>query len=65
MAKTNSVLFLQALVAAGVLSGDTSNITRVIIDARVGQPLLVHVEHIGDNRLLDTVPALREVLGLS
>jgi hypothetical protein len=61
MPKITSLPFLEALVEAGVVS-NTNTITRVVIDAKVGEPLRVHVEHIGDKSLLDTVPELREAM---
>lgn len=55
--------FVEALVKAGIID-DPSMVTRVIIDVRPTQMVVVHVERIGDESLVDTVPALAESLGL-
>lgn len=61
MSKITSLPFLMALADAGILT-DQNSVARVVIDAKVGEPLRVHVEHIGDQSLLDTVPHLREAM---
>lgn len=51
---------LDVLVASGVLSKE-DNATRVVIDLRVGQLPVVHVEKYGDERMLELVRALEGV----
>lgn len=51
--------FIKQLVAAGVLPADQSHqVARVVIDARPGYYLTMHVQTVGDSRLLDVVPTL-------
>lgn len=51
--------FIKRLVAAGVLSEDEGRqVARVVIDAQAGYYLTMHVQTIGDARLLDVVPTL-------
>lgn len=60
MAKIMADAFLQALVTAGVVT-EPDTVTRVIIDARPGRPLYIHMEHIGDERILGAVSTLSEL----
>lgn len=60
MAKIAADAFLKALVSAGVVT-DPDTVTRVIIDARPGKPLYIHVEHVGDERILGAVSTLSEL----
>lgn len=56
-ARITSDRFHAALVEAGVVrSGEY--IRRIVIDAQAGHVVVVHVERIGDTRLLDVVPTL-------
>ncbi len=64
MAKISGIHFAEALEKAGIIS-DLNTIARVIIDIKAGDVIRLHVERIGDQRLLDTVPELRQALGLS
>lgn len=50
-------LFHQALVDAGVIR-DGERIRRIVLDARAGQPVMLHIERFGDSRLLDVVQSL-------
>lgn len=43
--------FLKALAAAGIIH-DGDHVRRVIIDAEMGSVVVVHVERLGDERLL-------------
>lgn len=52
--------FARALVDAGVIE-DLGAIHRVVIDARAGQPVALHVEYLGDLRLLDVAEPLAGV----
>jgi hypothetical protein len=57
MSAVSAERFHEALVAAGVVRrGD--RIRRVVIGAQMGHALVMHVERIGDSRLLDVVPTL-------
>lgn len=49
--------FHQALVDAGVIR-DGECIRRIVIDARAGAAVKIHVERFGDTRLLDVVRTL-------
>lgn len=50
-------VFHDALVAAGVIRGG-EDITRIVIDVKVGELVVIHVERFGDTRLLDVVRTL-------
>ncbi len=49
--------FHDALVAAGVIR-DGEHYLRIIIDARAGNPVIIHAERYGDERLLDVARTL-------
>lgn len=49
--------FVKALIGAGVLPGD-ARIARVVVDARPGWALTMHVQYLADGRILDVVPGL-------
>jgi len=52
--------FHEALVAVGVV-GDGEQIRRIVIDALVGEPVVMHIERFGDLRLIDVVSTLHGV----
>lgn len=52
--------FAEALLAAGVIRVE-DNVTRVVIDAKVGHMPVIYVERYADERLLEVVPALTGV----
>lgn len=60
--KITSHYFCEELAKAGIISGDLSTISRVTIDARGGQPLVINIEQSGDTRIFDTIPALKDCL---
>jgi hypothetical protein len=47
----------QALVDAGVTRED-DKIRRIVIDAKMNDVVVIHVERVGDTRLLDVMPTL-------
>lgn len=49
--------FHEALVRAGVIRADEF-IHRIVIDAKAGHAVVIHVERVGDDRLLDVVQTL-------
>lgn len=49
--------FFKALTAAGIFR-DGERVRRVVIDARTGHALVIHVERYGDERLLSVVATL-------
>lgn len=49
--------FGEALHAAGILP-DHRRVARVVIDARPGHALVMHVQYLADERILDVVPGL-------
>lgn len=55
--RLTSRAFHDALVDAGVIRAG-ENIRRIVIDAKAGDVVVVHVERIGDTRLLDVVRTL-------
>lgn len=47
--------FAAALVAAGVIP-EADSVQRIVIDVKdAGEPVIIHIERIGDERLLDVV----------
>jgi len=52
--------FHEALVAAGVVRAG-ERIRRVVIDAKAGEAVILHVERFGDERLLDVVRGLEGI----
>lgn len=50
----------KALVAAGVIR-DGERIRRLVIDAKAWEPVVIHVERFGDERLLDVVRSLEGI----
>ena len=52
--------FLEALGAAGIITADM-RVRRVVIDAKIGDFVVMHVECYGDERLIEIVPALTGV----
>ena len=49
--------FLNALINAGVIHrGD--RVRRVVIDAQIGEAVVIHVERLGDTRVLDVAQTL-------
>jgi hypothetical protein len=52
--------FIDALLAAGVVDIE-DKVSRVIIDARVDNVVVVYVERYGDERLYHLLPALSRV----
>ena len=52
MARIMAHVFAKALEEAGVIS-DLDNIERIVIDVQVYQPIRVHVQRLGDERLID------------
>jgi hypothetical protein len=49
--------FADAILASGFVGVD-DRVTRIVIDAPVGDIVKVYVERIGDERLLNVVPGL-------
>lgn len=49
--------FLEALTEAGIITAE-DRVRRVVIDAPIDGPLVVHVERYGDKRLLTVVGSL-------
>lgn len=45
----------------GVVGGDMDSVIRVVIDIRGGSPPIVHVERLGDERVLDVVRTFGKV----
>jgi len=56
----SSAALFDALVAAGVVR-EGERIRRVVIDALVGESVVIHVERLGDTRLLSVVRTLEGV----
>lgn len=52
---------IEALIVSGVIEGDESMVTRVIIDLKAHEVPVIHVEKVGDERLLHLVRTLDEV----
>ncbi len=52
--------FCRALAEAGVLP-DADKAVRVVIDARPGHFLVMHVQYVADEQMLDVVPTLSGV----
>lgn len=52
--------FFDALLASGIVSKEEF-VRRVVIDATVGEAVVLYVERYGDSRLLEVVPALTGV----
>lgn len=55
--RLTSHVFHEALVAAGVIRAG-ENIRRIVIDAKAGDAVVIHLERYGDTRLLDVVRTL-------
>lgn len=49
---------IDALLEAGIVTPD-QHVRRVVIDVQVGEPVVMHVERFGDERVLRVLPALR------
>jgi hypothetical protein len=47
--------FGQALADAGLIE-DIDSTCRIVIDAQVGEPLMIYVQRFGDERWLDVAP---------
>jgi hypothetical protein len=60
MSRITARAFHDALVAAGVIRAGEF-ITRIVIDAQVGYPVVIHVERQGDERMLDVVRTLEGI----
>ena len=59
MSRLTSDRFAAALVEAGILyADDPLRIRRIVIDAQAGHVVVMHVEYLGDTRLLDVVRGL-------
>jgi hypothetical protein len=52
--------FLDVLVAANVIRRG-ERVRRVVIDAQIGEAVVIHVERFGDTRILDVVQTLAGV----
>jgi hypothetical protein len=50
-------VFARALADAGIIC-QLDHVRRIVIDARVGDVVVVHVERLGDSRLLNVVRSL-------
>ncbi len=54
--------YFKALVDAGVFTEeDAGRVTRVVIDVQADRAVVMHVQFLGDDRLLDVVPTLAGV----
>ena len=64
MAKTDSSVFGNALVEAGVFTKEELNtIHRVVIDAKSGHPIMVYVEKYGDDEALaGLAPLIKDMI---
>lgn len=51
---------IDALLASGVIRAE-DNVTRVVIDIKVGDLPVIYVERFADNRLLEVIPSLTGV----
>ena len=49
--------FAQALADAGIID-DPGSISRIVLDAKAGEPLRMYVEHFADERWLNVALAL-------
>ena len=61
MAIIVSDVVLDALVDAGVIRRE-DRARRVVIDVQAGHAIAVHVERVGDQKLLNVIPALVEAI---
>ena len=57
MARIRGRVFAQALADAGVVS-DLDTIMRIVIDVRAHEPVWIHVQRLGDDRLIDLAAML-------
>jgi hypothetical protein len=49
---------IDALLETGIVTKD-QRVRRVVIDVQIGEPVVMHVERFGDERVLQVLPALR------
>jgi len=60
MSIIHSKAFIDALLASGVVTKE-ERARRVVIDASIGDAVILYVERYGDSRLLEVIPALTGV----
>ena len=59
--RLTSAHVVEALIIGGVICDDIGDVRRVIIDLKSGAIPVIHVEKVGDERLLSLVRTLDEV----
>ena len=50
--------FAKALCDAGIIDFDVNTVSRIVIDAKSGEPVMMYLERFADDRWLDVALAL-------